>query len=79
MNVAEHVKLYLSSLLELLCEFCDSDGLVSSDTDVEFLLTGDVLSLTVMRAELHLQLSNPQHLDIHPVLSALAKRDLPTR
>lgn len=57
-----------------------SSGLVSSsDTDVEFLLTGDVLSLTVMRAELHLQLSNPQHLDIHPVLSALAKRDLPTR
>ncbi|XP_073321901.1 uncharacterized protein [Pagrus major] len=54
-------------------------GRLRGDTDVEFLLTGDVLSLTVMRAELHLRLSNPQHLDIHPVLSAMAKRDLPTR
>ncbi|KAM8760229.1 uncharacterized protein AB9X84_008369 [Acanthopagrus schlegelii] len=54
-------------------------GRLRGDTDVEFLLTRDVWSLTVMRAELHLLLSNPQHLDIHPVLSALAKRDLPTR
>ncbi|KAM7017948.1 uncharacterized protein LKV04_000687 [Tautogolabrus adspersus] len=54
-------------------------GRLRGDTDVEFLLTRDILSLTVMRAELHLQVSNPQHLDIHPVLSSLAKRDLPTR
>ncbi|XP_035514079.1 uncharacterized protein si:ch211-170d8.2 [Morone saxatilis] len=51
----------------------------SSDTDVEFLLTREISSLTVLRAELHLQLSNPQHLDVHPVLSSMAKRGLPTR
>ncbi|XP_059192519.1 uncharacterized protein si:ch211-170d8.2 [Centropristis striata] len=54
-------------------------GRLRGGTDVEFLLNREVLSLTVMRAELHLQLSNPQHLDIHPVLSSMAKRDLPTR
>ncbi|XP_044052991.1 uncharacterized protein si:ch211-170d8.2 [Siniperca chuatsi] len=54
-------------------------GRLRGDTDVEFLLTREILSLTVMRAELHLQLSNPQHLDVHPVLSSMAKRDLPTR
>uniref|UniRef100_A0A3Q3L384 Uncharacterized LOC113139307 n=1 Tax=Mastacembelus armatus TaxID=205130 RepID=A0A3Q3L384_9TELE len=46
---------------------------------VEFLLTRDILSLTVVRAELHLQLSNPQHLDIWPVLLSRAKQNLPTR
>lgn len=51
----------------------------SSGTDVEFLLTRESLPLTATRAELHLQLSNPQHLDLHPVLSAAAKRGLPTR
>ncbi|XP_070759965.1 uncharacterized protein [Enoplosus armatus] len=54
-------------------------GRLRGDTDVEFLLSGEILSLTAMRAELHLQLSNPQHLDIHPVLSSLTKRGLPTR
>ncbi|XP_074527325.1 uncharacterized protein LOC141791036 [Halichoeres trimaculatus] len=54
-------------------------GRLRGDTDVEFLLTRDNLSLTITRAELHLQLANPQHLDIHPVISSLAKRDLPTR
>ncbi|KAM8885542.1 uncharacterized protein AB9W97_013106 [Spinachia spinachia] len=48
-------------------------------TDVEFFLTREVLSLTITRAELHLQLSNPHHLDIYPVLSSMAKQDLPTR
>ncbi|XP_018525232.1 uncharacterized protein si:ch211-170d8.2 isoform X2 [Lates calcarifer] len=33
----------------------------------------------VTRAELHLQLSNPQHLDVHPVLPFMAKHGLPTR
>uniref|UniRef100_A0A8C9ZT47 Uncharacterized protein n=1 Tax=Sander lucioperca TaxID=283035 RepID=A0A8C9ZT47_SANLU len=46
---------------------------------VEFLLSREILSLAVMRAELHLHVSNPQHLDIHPVLSSMAKRGLPTR
>ncbi|XP_031705234.1 uncharacterized protein LOC116384568 [Anarrhichthys ocellatus] len=54
-------------------------GRLRRGTDVEFLLTRDILSLTIMRAELHLQLANPQHLDIYPVLSSMAKRDLPTR
>lgn len=82
-NAAElkSVRLDWSSLRELMCVLWlwPSRLVSSSDTDVEFLLTRDVWSLTVMRAELHLLLSNPQHLDIHPVLSALAKRDLPTR
>uniref|UniRef100_A0A669CGP5 Uncharacterized protein n=1 Tax=Oreochromis niloticus TaxID=8128 RepID=A0A669CGP5_ORENI len=46
---------------------------------VEFVLTGEILSLTVTRAELHLQLSNPQHLDIRPVLPSMEKHKLPTR
>ncbi|KAL6114607.1 uncharacterized protein ACO6RY_05331 [Pungitius sinensis] len=54
-------------------------GRLRGGTDVEFFLTREVLSLTITRAELHLQLSNPQHLDIYPVLSSLAKQDLPTR
>uniref|UniRef100_A0A3Q0SRU0 Uncharacterized protein n=1 Tax=Amphilophus citrinellus TaxID=61819 RepID=A0A3Q0SRU0_AMPCI len=45
----------------------------------EFVLTGEILSLTVARAELHLQLSNPRHLDIRPVLPTMAKHKLPTR
>ncbi|XP_049907241.1 uncharacterized protein si:ch211-170d8.2 [Epinephelus moara] len=54
-------------------------GRLRGGTDVEFLLTREILSLTIVRAELHLQLSNPQHLDIHPVLLYMAKRDHPTR
>ncbi|XP_060927021.1 uncharacterized protein si:ch211-170d8.2 [Limanda limanda] len=54
-------------------------GRLRGDRDVEFLLNREILSLTVTRAELHLQLSNPQHLDIHPVLPSMAKRSLPTR
>lgn len=50
-----------------------------SDTGVEFLLSRESLSPLVVRAELHLQLSNPLHLDVRPALSALAKRHLPTR
>lgn len=51
----------------------------SSGSRVEFLLTGEVLSLALTRAELHLQLSNPQRLDLQPLLPAAAKRGLPTR
>nr|XP_046242599.1 uncharacterized protein si:ch211-170d8.2 [Scatophagus argus] len=54
-------------------------GRLRGGTEAEFLLTREILSLRVTRAELHLQLSNPHHLDIHPVLSAMAKRGLPTR
>ncbi|KAF7654682.1 hypothetical protein LDENG_00066440 [Lucifuga dentata] len=54
-------------------------GRIRRDTDVEFLLTREILSITIVRAELHLQLSNPQCQDIHPVLSSMAKRNLPTR
>lgn len=51
-----------------------------SGTAMEFLLTREILSLTtVTRAELHLQLSNPRGLAIRPLLSAAAKRGLPTR
>ncbi|XP_011613845.1 uncharacterized protein [Takifugu rubripes] len=54
-------------------------GRLRGGSHVEFLLTREVLSLALTRAELHLQLSNPQKLDLHPVLSAAAKRGLPTR
>ncbi|XP_010775294.1 uncharacterized protein [Notothenia coriiceps] len=54
-------------------------GRLRGGTNVEFFFTREILSLSVIRAELHLQLSNPQHLDIHPVLPSLAKRGLNTR
>ncbi|CAB1319646.1 unnamed protein product [Coregonus sp. 'balchen'] len=54
-------------------------GRISGDTDLEFLLSQDVLSVTVMRAEIHLYVLNPQHLNIEPVLPYMAKRKLPTR
>nr|XP_043881475.1 uncharacterized protein si:ch211-170d8.2 [Solea senegalensis] len=54
-------------------------GRMKGDRDVEFLLTKEILSLKVMRAELHLHISNPHHLDVHPVLPSMAKRNLPTR
>lgn len=46
---------------------------------MEFLLTGEVLSLALTRAELHLQLTNPQRLDLQPLLPSAAKQGLPTR
>ncbi|XP_010874624.2 uncharacterized protein si:ch211-170d8.2 [Esox lucius] len=54
-------------------------GRISGDTEVEFLLSHDVLSVTVMRAEIHIHVINPQHLNIEPVLPYMAKRKLPTR
>ncbi|XP_072538737.1 uncharacterized protein [Salminus brasiliensis] len=47
--------------------------------NIEFLLSEDVLSAPVVRAEIHLQISNPQHLNIQPLLPSLEKRQLPTR
>uniref|UniRef100_A0A3Q2PVZ5 Uncharacterized LOC105924804 n=1 Tax=Fundulus heteroclitus TaxID=8078 RepID=A0A3Q2PVZ5_FUNHE len=46
---------------------------------VEFVLTREVLSMTVWRAELHLQLSNPQHLDINPIIPFMVKYSLVSR
>lgn len=54
-------------------------GRVRGEAGVEFLLLKEISSLTVTRAELHLQLSNPQHVPIRPTLSSLAKQNLPTR
>lgn len=54
-------------------------GRLRGEADVEFLLLREIASLTVTRAELHLQLANPQHVDIRPVLPFLEKRNLPTR
>ncbi|XP_072289353.1 uncharacterized protein [Eucyclogobius newberryi] len=54
-------------------------GRLRGEADVEFLLLKEVSSLTVTRTELHLQLSNPHHAPVRPVLPSLAKRNLPTR
>ncbi|XP_051923544.1 uncharacterized protein si:ch211-170d8.2 [Hippocampus zosterae] len=54
-------------------------GRLRRGSDVEFLITREVLSLIIKRAELHLQFANPQQVDIHPALLSLAKSNLPTR
>ncbi|CAL8343335.1 unnamed protein product [Lota lota] len=54
-------------------------GHLREGAHAEFLLNPDVLAMPIMRAELHLQIFNPQHLSIQPVLLFLAKRNLPTR
>ncbi|XP_021166036.2 uncharacterized protein si:ch211-170d8.2 [Fundulus heteroclitus] len=54
-------------------------GRLRGDAGVEFVLTREVLSMTVWRAELHLQLSNPQHLDINPIIPFMVKHNFPTR
>ncbi|CAL1616337.1 unnamed protein product [Knipowitschia caucasica] len=54
-------------------------GRLRGEGDVEFLLLKEISSLTVTRAELHLQLSNPLHAPVRPVLPSLAKQNLPTR
>uniref|UniRef100_A0A673CJ89 Uncharacterized protein n=1 Tax=Sphaeramia orbicularis TaxID=375764 RepID=A0A673CJ89_9TELE len=58
---------------------CRSVKGIQGHTGVEFLLSRDISLLTIVSAELHLQLSNPQHVNIRPVLPSLAKRNLPTR
>lgn len=50
-----------------------------TDAGVEFVLTREILWLPIRRAELHLQLSNPQHLDVHPLILFRAKRNFSTR
>ncbi|XP_008274963.1 uncharacterized protein LOC103353653 [Stegastes partitus] len=54
-------------------------GRLRAGRDMEFILTREILSLTIRKAELHLQLSNPQHLDIRPLLPSMVKHNLPTR
>ncbi|XP_077418758.1 uncharacterized protein LOC144049591 [Vanacampus margaritifer] len=48
-------------------------------SDVEFLLSREIFSLSIKRAELHLQFTNPHQVDIHPALLSRVKRNLPTR
>ncbi|XP_041957195.1 uncharacterized protein si:ch211-170d8.2 [Alosa sapidissima] len=54
-------------------------GRLHHGTDLEFILSQDVLSVAVIRAEMHLHLSNPQHLKVEPLILYLDKRKLPTR
>nr|XP_055024240.1 uncharacterized protein si:ch211-170d8.2 [Misgurnus anguillicaudatus] len=54
-------------------------GRKPGDSNIEFLLGVDVLSAPLERAEVHFQFSNPQHLNILPVLPSLEKRGFPTR
>ncbi|XP_077079333.1 uncharacterized protein LOC143732289 [Siphateles boraxobius] len=49
------------------------------DSNIEFLLGEDVLSAPLEKAEVHFHFSNPQHLNIQPVLPSLEKRGFPTR
>ncbi|XP_041855389.1 uncharacterized protein si:ch211-170d8.2 [Melanotaenia boesemani] len=54
-------------------------GRLRGDADLEFVVTREILSLAVFGAELHFQLSNPQHLEIQPLIPFMAKHNLPTR
>ncbi|XP_038139302.1 uncharacterized protein si:ch211-170d8.2 [Cyprinodon tularosa] len=54
-------------------------GRLRGDAGVEFVLTREILAMTVRRAELHLQLSNPQHLNITPIIPFMVKHNFPTR
>ncbi|XP_056319268.1 uncharacterized protein si:ch211-170d8.2 [Danio aesculapii] len=47
--------------------------------NIEFLLGKDVLSAPLQKAEVHFHFSNPQHLNIQPVLPSLEKRGFSTR
>ncbi|KAG5840704.1 uncharacterized protein si:ch211-170d8.2 [Anguilla anguilla] len=50
-------------------------GRLNGGSEVEFLLSADVLSVPVVRAEVHLHIVNPNHLTVEPWLPAVAKRD----
>ncbi|XP_077457406.1 uncharacterized protein LOC144074717 [Stigmatopora argus] len=54
-------------------------GRFGRGSDVELLLTKEIFSLSIRRAELHLQLTNPQQIDVRPSLLSMAKSNLPTR
>ncbi|KAF6723604.1 hypothetical protein FQA47_017151 [Oryzias melastigma] len=54
-------------------------GRQRGDSVVEFVLTREILALAVIRAELHLHLSNTQNVDFLPEIQFLSKHNLPTR
>ncbi|XP_054587280.2 uncharacterized protein [Nothobranchius furzeri] len=54
-------------------------GRLRGGTGVELVFTKEMLSLSVSRVELHLQLSNPHRLDVLPIIPFMAKRNFPTR
>ncbi|XP_029427126.1 uncharacterized protein LOC115073103 [Rhinatrema bivittatum] len=43
-------------------------------TNLEFYIDSDILGLSILRAELHLEISNPDHITVTPVLSTSATR-----
>ncbi|TUM11644.1 Hepatocyte nuclear factor 1-alpha [Bagarius yarrelli] len=54
-------------------------GREAAGSSVEFVLDEDVWSAPILRAEVHLQISNPHQLKVQPLLPWLDKRHLPTR
>ncbi|XP_047237456.1 uncharacterized protein si:ch211-170d8.2 [Girardinichthys multiradiatus] len=80
---------YLSSFFRRVYRCCKKrvgcgrvkgiQGRLRRDGSVEFAIPRWILSMTVMRAELHLQLSNPRHLDINPTVPFMVKHNFPTR
>ncbi|XP_066546025.1 uncharacterized protein LOC136713037 [Amia ocellicauda] len=45
-------------------------GRMTGDAEVQFVVSGDVFSVSLFRAELHLQLSNPHRLRVEPLLTS---------
>ncbi|KAF4070340.1 hypothetical protein AMELA_G00284400 [Ameiurus melas] len=54
-------------------------GREAAGSTVEFVLSQDVWSVPILRAEVHLHISNPHQLNVQPLLPWLEKRHLPTR
>ncbi|KAF7694817.1 uncharacterized protein si:ch211-170d8.2 [Silurus meridionalis] len=54
-------------------------GRQAAGSTVEFVLSEDVWSAPILRAEVHLHISNPHQLKVQPLLPWLEKRHLPTR
>ncbi|XP_077378213.1 uncharacterized protein LOC144019189 [Festucalex cinctus] len=54
-------------------------GRMRRGSDVELLLSREIFSLSIRRAELHLQFTNPHQVDVRPALLSRAKSNLPTR
>ncbi|KAB5567938.1 hypothetical protein PHYPO_G00238570 [Pangasianodon hypophthalmus] len=54
-------------------------GRETAGSTVEFVLSEDVWSAPILRAEVHLHISSPQPLNVQPLLPWLEKRHLPTR
>ncbi|KAK2840570.1 hypothetical protein Q7C36_012149 [Tachysurus vachellii] len=54
-------------------------GRETAGSTVEFVLSEDVWSAPILRAEVHLHISNPHQLKVQPLLPWLDKRHRPTR